>query len=361
MKVLLFGHYGHGNFGDDLLMALVADQLKDNQAISLLAVGSTEDAEYIQRLCPYVESQSLADGLSALGKYDRVLFGGGGTVFDYRSGLGLGYAIRKRASDFRRYGLPKSLHGTRFASIGLGLGPFADDRGERSAMNRLRYHDFVYTRDQQSYEIASRHQLNHVTASHDICLFDSDAARQTRSGRGTTDGKPITFIVRDYKYGSDRNRYLDACLRAAEQLRSRGHTIRWVSFQMHHDRPVLRAITQQHGTVWVWDPRSMPIEEGYRILADSEAIVTARMHGTYVAGLLGVPAVSIALHPKLRFAADYFPNSAAVSSNPTSAEILNAISSVMTEGCRKEESRFAEIEQNLSRMFTRVNQWISSE
>lgn len=357
MKVLLFGHYGHGNLGDDLLMTLAAGQLQNHPAITKLAVGTPESGEaYIRKLCPNVEIQSLTDGLASLTEYDRVLFGGGGTVFDYRSNLSIAYGLRKRASDFLRYGLARSLHSTRFASIGIGLGPFADQRAERLAMNRLRYHDFIYTRDDKSYAIAVRHGLKNVTQSHDLCLLECD--RATQAARPHDDAAPITLIVRDFNYGALRNKYLAECVEAASRLKSQGHSIRWVSFQMNHDEKALQAMSRAPGSIWIWDPKWMTIEDAYQTLADSSVIFTARMHGTYLAGLLGVPSVSIQLHRKLKYAADYFASARVIPPNSSAERIVTAITAARELNVEVERDKFHKIQRELGDMFAAVNQWI---
>lgn len=356
MKILLFGYYGHQNFGDDLLMKLSVEMLMEHSNASRIAVTSNRDGrDYIKRISPLIEKVEVRDnGLSFLKDYDRIVFGGGGTVFEYRENLGLGYYWRKRIADLKHYGLPK-MKGSRFASIGLGIGPFADSRGESIAMNRLRYHDLVFTRDSPSYEFAKKHQLNEVHRSHDLCFLEADRISQAANASRENQ---ISIIVRHYKYGSHRDSYLKATLDAGAHFQERGFDVRWMSFQPAYDAPVLKELKNIGQSAWEWNPSEMSFDDVYKILGKSRAIITARMHGTYLAGMLGVPTVSIALHPKLSLASNYFRNSVVISSSPNSEELVKSVNELLESKNTFQKSDLRTVEADLNFMQQRLSRWI---
>jgi polysaccharide pyruvyl transferase WcaK-like protein len=360
MKVLLLGYYGHRNFGDDLLMKLCLERLRNHPSISRLAVTShPAGREYVHGIFPEINQiETLEKGLTFLRNYDRVIFGGGGTVFEYREKLSLRYYLQKKISDFRYYGRAART-GTRFAAIGLGIGPFADQRAESIAMNRLRYHDFLFTRDQPSYEIAKRCKLRNVQLSHDLCFLDADQIAEIRRSLRPESDRPISFIVRHFKYGDHGNGYFPEMVKAADSLEKEGHHIRWIAFQPNYDEPVVQELESRKQDVWVWNPESMSFRDAYQFLGESRVIVTARMHGTYLAGMLNVPSVNVALHPKLDLAAKQFRNAAVVPALPTAEQIFRATEEMLKAKTDAQAFDDRRVNSDMAAMWDRVNKWIA--
>ena len=363
MKVLLLGYYGHRNFGDDLLMKLSLDHLRGNANISSLAVTCEESGmDYVKGMVPYIDRVELMQKRrNYIGNYDRVIFGGGGTIFEYRSNLSISYLLKKRFTDFLEFGLARRRSGTRFASIGLGIGPFADARATQLAMNRLAGHDLIYVRDSASLEHAKAAGLE-AHLSHDLSFLDFDVVDRVQQSPEKHGNKQYCFIIRNYKYGESKNRYLTSMLKVAEDLELDGGKVKWLSFQKEYDTPIINQLQAEGHEVWSWTPETMGIAEVYEAIADSACVVTARMHGTYAAGMLGIPAVSICLHPKLKFAASHFPRSISISADPSPVELYDAIKTLTsTPEASTENSRKVSIDarDDLTKMLIELDAWIA--
>lgn len=358
MKVLLIGYYGFQNFGDDLLMKLSLDRLRHNPAIKHLGVTCLPTGiEYAKSLVPYVDRFEDVDNRGKyIQKYDVIIFGGGGTFFEYRKDLSRLFAFKKWFSDFRHFSLPK-ISGSRFASIGLGLGPFADSAGAAISLNRLKHHSIVFVRDSVSLKLAQAHHLNAVL-SHDLSFLDYDNISALRIQ--TDQAKPCKrcVVVRNFKYGTSKNRYIDTLLDWARRSRESKEQIDWLSFQPQYDAPVISAVENAGFRVWRWDPHSMEIQDAYQKIAESSSMVTTRMHGTYVAGMLGIPCVSIGLHPKLEIASNYFENSTALSSEPSLSELEGAIAEVENQFATPPQ--ITKAKEELQQMMDQLNDWIES-
>lgn len=362
MKVLLLGYYGHQNFGDDLLMKLSLDRLRSNDSVTHLGVTCLSGGEdYVKTLVPYVDQiEDLSLRRKYVRQYDCVLFGGGGTVFEYRENLSYLYACRKWLSDFLEFGIANRF-GTRFASIGLGIGPFSDKRGESIAMNRLKYHSLALVRDQTSFQHAQDHNVKNAALSHDLSFLDFGNIEKVRLQRDAGSQSGPCVIIRSYKYGAAKNNYAQTLLQWAARLpESERAKIKWVSFQPSYDATVIDLIERAGHQVWKWDPYNMSLQDCYAEIVNASIVITARMHGTYIAGMLGIPTVSIGLHPKLTFAADYFKNSFAIAADPSTTELTEAISSATAAPLVTTTQEISKVSENLERTIEVVNSWISN-
>ncbi len=84
-------------------------------------------------------------------------------------------------------------------------------------------------------------------------------------------------------------------------------------------------ITSRNEETWYWEPEQMNEVDLYNFFATSQFIVTSRMHGIFIAAMMGIPVVGISLHPKLNYASELFGESVnIVSANPTSDELIKA-------------------------------------
>ena len=327
MRLLVVGYYGHRNFGDDLLMKVVLDRVTNAPGLGEVAATCAADgADYVGRWYPSVRLVDAARAARLYRRYDRVLFGGGGTVFDYRDHLALGYCLRKLASNWLTMGLARWA-GTRFAAVGLGLGPFHSRRGRDLAMIWLRYLDRVYVRDARSLRYARSAVGERARRGDDLCWAACDEVRALAAAP-RRDGE-VVFVVRHYRYGPHGDAYLEALLAAADALAREGKHVLWAAYQGPYDEEVVQRLRGAGRDVWVWDPARAGVDEACGILAGAECVVSARMHAVYLAGMMGVPAVAVELHPKLRYAAQAFGGLAAtVPAAPTAAEVLDACRAV---------------------------------
>lgn len=363
MKVLLLGYYGHKNFGDDLLLSLVSERLSKNPLVTEIGVSCTESGrDYVSQLAPWIAHiETIPRRRKFIGKYDRVIFGGGGTVFEYRKDLPYLYRLKKKISDQLEYG--RAFHnGTKFASLGLGIGPFADAAGKQMAMHRMKYHSLVLTRDDTSQQHATEFGLN-AHRSHDLSFLEYNDLLELSKSATKREQNHYCFIVRHYKYGNAADQYLAPMIELSKSLTKNGDRVTWMSFQEEYDSPVIDEIRKANMAVWIWNPETMTFEDVYRKINESNVVVTARMHGTYIAGMLGIPTVSIGLHPKLELASNYFSRSVTLSANLNLQDLEDAIANLRTAApdgseaaCSKAEQAF----QELQARFTQLDDWLES-
>ena len=104
-RILVLGYYGFGNFGDELILSAVQDELTNINCEAVFAVN--EPAQYSSPICPrhtFVDRHDIAAMRKALGTCDHVMLGGGGLIQDitssrssmYYLGIPLLGALRKK-------------------------------------------------------------------------------------------------------------------------------------------------------------------------------------------------------------------------------------------------------------------------
>jgi polysaccharide pyruvyl transferase WcaK-like protein len=355
-KVLVAGYYGHRNFGDDLLMSVVMDRLRANPGVGEISmICATEGMDYVSKWFPGV---SLIDERTplrtAVRSMDRVLFGGGGALFNYGS-LPATSVWRRHLADWRTFGLANR-RGVRFAYIGIGIGPFGNDGARRATLARLRWADFATVRDEQSLKYADSVMKGRASLGPDLSL--ADLARAERIGAEVRPRSRTLIVVRHFKYGSERDGYLSALRRAADAISHAGQDVRWASFQPAYDRPVIDELQRAGVEVWAWDPARMSLDDAFRTLAAAECVITARMHATFVCLMLGVPVVSIAVHPKLDFASQLAPElAAAVPADVDATAILRACDSVRKAAPGEAKSRLEASARDAGTIIERAVTW----
>lgn len=357
MKILVEGYFGHRNFGDDLLLKVALDRLDPGGRHEIAVSCGREDAEYLREWFPEV---TLSDPSSPrqYARYDRILLGGGGTLFEYRADLSIPYIARKTASHILRYGWARA-SASRFGAVGIGIGPFADSRARWTSLFPLRFMDFVHARDGRSFEHARRVVGARAGQAPDLSF--GEYPRIEAVARSTVSSDRVVFILRRFTYGDEGDTYLDAAMAAASRLQRKGTPVEWVSFQEEYDRPVIERLEEEGHPVWSWDPRSMSLQAMYRKLAEAACIVTARMHGVHVGGMMGVPTVAIALHPKLCSAASIFEGATVVPGAPSAAELLRAVDAVSTGSRKASPELLAGHHARVEELFRGVREWAGLE
>lgn len=357
MKLLLSGYYGHRNLGDDLLLRIVLARVADRDGIREIGVTcNPSTGEYIRAWMPTVRLVDPAIAVhNAYRGFDRVLFGGGGTIFEYRAAVPWTHVVRKNLSVLRSYGRAH-IRGTRFASVGLGIGPFGSERARRVACCSLRYHDVIFVRDQKSANFARLATRADVRVAPDLSLAEYTSCM--RVPRQTGKIRNVAIIARHYRYGENSNGYLTEVMRLARHLSNTGCRVEWMSFQPEYDSPIIAELRKTGYAVWEWDPARMNFTDVYARIADAFAVITTRMHGIFIAGMLGVPVVGIGLHPKLEYAAELFPGYATtVSAQPTFEDLLQALSLVTRAGADVPRDALTRSANHVEEMFETVLDW----
>ncbi|HWQ21552.1 MAG TPA: polysaccharide pyruvyl transferase CsaB [Clostridia bacterium] len=148
-RVLVLGYYGFGNFGDELILAAMQDELSGVQCEAVFAVK--DPGQYAGATCPrhsFVDRSDMAAMRAALAACDHVMLGGGGLVQDVTSWRSSMYYL----------GIPllALLHRKAVISYAQGIGPVRRPwirRLVRTVFDRM---SLIDVRDDASRELLLR-------------------------------------------------------------------------------------------------------------------------------------------------------------------------------------------------------------
>ncbi|MEO8568566.1 MAG: polysaccharide pyruvyl transferase family protein [Ginsengibacter sp.] len=306
-KLLLIGYSGKRNFGDDLLLKQAYIAFHEITEIHIHTSTLDQNSDYLYSWFPEATIfKSGRLGYKYLKNFTHILQFGGGVFFNYNK-IDFKNYWRKRASIIKNYSLVK-LSGAHFAGIGIGLGPFADRKTEDLCFRELKNFDFLNVRDQISLELCKTHKYNKVTISEDLSLANYKSFHSFKIP-DLNRKERIIICPRKYPHGKNKNQYLKNLFLVCEEFKYKGKEVIVYGLQSCHDEEVVESFSKKGYQTVIWNPVIMNIEDILREFANCQLIITARMHGLYISGIVDVPVIGIGVHPKLKLASQLFSKS----------------------------------------------------
>ena len=304
MRVVLSGYFGHGNTGDEALLAgmLVSMRSADPELDLVVISGDpsetrrTHGVEAVPRMAPRAIWRALrgADGLVS---------GGGGLLQDRTSARPVTYyaGVMGLARIARR---PYVIHAQ-------GLGPIVRKANRRLAASALRGAAHVSLRDEASIALARSLGIRRPIA------LAPDPALVLRPSR--TDGGHVLVAIRAWGDASLVG------LRDGIRALAADHPI--IALPMHEpvDRAVAVLMTEGIPGARV-APAAAALDERLALIGSASLVVAMRLHALVLAAAAGVPAVAISYDPKVdAFAARLdMPVAGDVASGVDPADVVEA-------------------------------------
>lgn len=355
-NILLVGYSGFANFGDDLLLYQAYIELKKQAKVCIWTNISYDKSAYLESWFSHAEivrSQRL--GWSIFRRFDGVLYVGGGMFFDYTQPYPLIKYLKKRLACFRDYTIA-NLTGVKFAGIGIGLGPFKSSRANRINKSRIANFDFLSVRDEDSWMIAKSYRLNtSLYKGFDLSFFSSNKFTSHKSGKESS--RSILVCPRKFPHGTNGDVYHEALIRFCMVQQKADINVLVFGFQRDHDESILERYSEAGMSTSIWNPNDMKIRDIYSLFARQDLVISARMHGVYVAGMVGTPCIGINVHPKVKDAASILQNAVSLEPVFTEEQLADAIAQLAN--AQKENDLCAFIESAKSD-YTRVKNWITN-
>jgi polysaccharide pyruvyl transferase WcaK-like protein len=310
-RLLLLGYSGKKNFGDDLLLKQAYDAFHEIAEIHIHTSMLDQNSDYLYSWFPEATIyKSVKLGQGYLKSFSHILFFGGGILFNYNK-IDLKYYWRKRLSILKNYNWVKR-NGTHFAGIGIGLGPFVDYKAEDLCFRQLHNFGYLNVRDHISLELCKTYKLNNVSNCEDLSLTNYQYFHSLKIPIEKRE-KKVIICPRKYPHGKNKERYLKNLFAICQKLESEGKQIFVYGFQSCHDEDIIQEFENRGYNTAIWNPDKMTLENIVKEFAACELIITARMHGLYISGMLDVPVIGIGVHPKLKIASGIFSQSLCLS------------------------------------------------
>lgn len=163
MKYLIWGYYGAGNLGDDLMLEILIDRIRGKDPASIITVKALDGSKLPKTVAPMELDKWLSQSRKKLYfnvplamarvagriKSCDVLIIGGGTIFTDKGNGAPALRMLERVA-----WLAKVLHKKIFV-VGAGIDDLGQ-AGEKSLEGILAKVDYTCFRDKKSYEIAKR-------------------------------------------------------------------------------------------------------------------------------------------------------------------------------------------------------------
>jgi polysaccharide pyruvyl transferase WcaK-like protein len=301
--IVIKGGYGLRNFGDDALMYYLIKSIEykfPNATISL----ECRNASYITKWLPKV---TFATPYQIPGK--AYVYGGGTLYYSFPKKIKAKtflekmilavtqpsliinkLLVKKRKKKFSNSNVKKIM-------LGLGFGPFhLQDQQYDQAIVDAKTTDIVCVRDSKSFEFVSSYK-DDVFHGTDICFAKEIINKKITNT--STKVKNIGVIIRDWNYGTKEDNYKDNLIESVLSLRSKGYKIQYIVFSDLRDMDWLYTLKDMNEDILIWNPDIHTIEKFMETLSHFDLFISARFHGVIFSTLLNIPAISIALEPKL--------------------------------------------------------------
>ncbi|MFA6693927.1 MAG: polysaccharide pyruvyl transferase CsaB [Bacillota bacterium] len=269
-RILLFGYFGYGNFGDELLIASIKENLPDHN-LTVIS-GNPKETEDLHQIKAISRRQFWHD----LGSFDLLLVGGGGVLQNITSNRSLFYylAAIKRAQSL----------GVDVYLMAQGLGPFKKNlcyplinRGIRSLKGLE-----LTVRDEESLKIANQFGLEADLVA-DLALSYTNYPKRQKSDSSK---KVIGVSVKE-------GFVLETC----KWLQSFGNQVQIRLFAFHkEDHGVcleVEHLLQNAHTI------KMEKFSDLQYFSDIDFLWGMRLHALVVAAAMGIPAIGISYDPKV--------------------------------------------------------------
>ncbi len=300
--IFLLGAYGQNNLGDDALLEVFLEQLRESHLI----VNSAQPAETQRRYgVEAVATYSSWPGLRrprALWRSNAIVFGGGSLLKEIE-----GSAPARLLYFFRIFLLLMfgKLFGRPTAMLGVGIGPLDRPLYRWLARHAANLADLICVRDADSrnllHAIGVRRPI-HVTADPVLTLSDEQMA--SSSARASEEGHPTVAVVPRYSLSEGQVAALAAA--CDHMVESYGARVRFVVFQTGYrarfdDATAARAVLghMRHASQAELRIPETPAA-ALELLGQADMLLSSRLHGLIFATLRGVAAVALDYETKVR-------------------------------------------------------------
>jgi polysaccharide pyruvyl transferase WcaK-like protein len=306
LQYFLYGYYGHGNFGDDILLQALVEGIRARDADAKFLVYSlntvpglasdagvhfTGVARYVQNLRarPWRLGIYVAQLVHWLTRSD-VLVIGGGTLFIDKGRFNFSLALLYTA------GLFAKLIGKRVVIVGVGIDRLTHPVSRWLTNGILSNADFVAVREALGLPYVANRRADQTRLAADLALGLNALAAMPRAAKRSRQTVGLCFI--DYyrtvePSEAEHAAYKTAILRFIESCR-RTRDVCWITFQRsigQRDDWLIPALHAQYPDIAVHHVDSM--EAAAEMAEAVDILVTTRFHLGILGAMWGKPVIVI--------------------------------------------------------------------
>lgn len=317
LKAHIRGAYGPGNLGDDVLLEVCINILRNHFPEQTISVGLNKPSKpgYLNKYrCRFTH-------ISAPIKTDFLFYGGGGQFFEFKKKSNNRSAIQK-VLEARKQGLSlkdiakiltnralrkSNISFQKSAAICLGLGPFENSSSDliRDKIAPFLRCDYKSVRDNESFLFATGHAQDLKVYTDPTFLVDHwfTSTNKSRAAHGNAVG----IILRKWDLNEHGRNAISNTIEAARLLIKAGKKVSFISLYRDYDKEIIESLNEFD---WIiWDPqKDSPSGFVEKLSNNFDILVSARAHGVLLPAQAGIPSVVVGIEPKLKNIHDFLPN-----------------------------------------------------
>lgn len=289
-KLLLAGHFGCGNLGDDaIFMGLIFGLGDANYEFTILS-GNPEETfrnygiRSVNRMDFGVVEQELA-------KCDALVFPGGSVFQDVTS-------VRSVAYYSRIVKMAKKA-GKKVIMVGQGVGPLTRFFGKRMAAAAFNMADKIVVRDPMSVSALREMGVTKPMAVGADSAFLLPEPHGIEEASGFAVGTMRTIGIAPRPFGKDKKKAIQVFGDLARLVFQANMVPVLIEMDKNHDGPLILEISKAQGGK-IPDLRKLPNPMQLQgRMARMDAVIAMRLHAGILATTVGVPAMMINYDPKV--------------------------------------------------------------
>jgi len=290
VNFLINGYFGFGNAGDEAVLAAMLAHLRvlDSHATFVATSGNPKQTEELHN-CGATSRQNPRELLSAIGKCDVFLSGGGSLVQDVTSVRSAIYytALLRTA---RMLGKPTMVYAQ-------GVGPLRSQTARKAARSAFQGARIVTVRDGDSAKLLREIGVTRaveITADPVWDLASPEARSERQEAR--SEGQEWVVALRSWlgEDGGAAGRIVSAVRGLAKEA---GATLRFLAMQPGVDDVLLGSLVEPQE--WM-DTKGKHPREIINAVSGASLVLAMRLHALIFAASVGVPVVAFDYDPKVR-------------------------------------------------------------
>lgn len=350
--ILVYGYYGRGNFGDDILASATLQSLCDVVDPRRIQVFAPKNC-YLDTWFPGVCCDRKIPY-----SIKRVIFGGGGLFFAYPRSIFdrlWGWKSATAATMQRR---TKHLNCKKFGFC-VGIGPLYGVGAKIVTKHFLSNFDYLSVRDISSLQILKDFKIDQCSLATDLSISLLPVLNTLQKPK--TISQRIGIIVREWSHSNNSSTLLLNLQKTIEHFKKNGVPIDIILMQS----PKFDKSQEKISTFFknekqlIWDPSSMTISGFCNEIINYSFIISMRAHGILLGGLLNIPTLGITIDPKIRYMSEMIGTNSMVLPESCTFKDIIFFSERFPE--KKQERNWDEEKNVLDNETIKLTEWLISQ
>lgn len=284
-RLLLFGYFGHGNLGDEMMLHAFLSGMRMLASFNAAVVSGNPNETKCAHAVMSIHKLNMPAIVSRIINSDATVGCGGSLLQDVTSFRSLLYY----ASLF----LLSHCLGSKVALLAQGLGPLKRRMSKLLASLVLRSCDLLTFRDAASFELAlklgAKSGRAHLTS--DLAfIIEPPFVAAPPAGKIA-----LAIAMRDWRGADEVARHIaHGVLSCASQIAS----VRCISFSSH-DKPLSEWLCGQLSSLNAVHIAPASICDLWKAIEGAHLLIGVRLHSLIAACMVGLPAIAISYDPKV--------------------------------------------------------------